>query len=167
MGSKFWSALAKTAANTITSKTTPPAAPSGFFLTKRRTVVPMAGRAGRPAATATSIAIAYRWVEHPVEQIHGEVRQHHHDGDEHHQVLDDRVVAPEDRLDQETRHPGQIEDGLGDHEAAEQERQLDADHGDDGQHRVLEGVPPDDDTLGLPLGPGGADIVLAQHLEHR
>src|SRR3990170_1454292 len=118
MGSWVWSASAKTAAKTITRITTPPAAPRGFFRIKRNTTVPIPGRAGRPAATASSAAIAHPRVEDPVEQVHRQVRQHHHDGDEHHQVLDDGVVAPEDRLDQETGHPRQVEDGLGDHEPA-------------------------------------------------
>src|SRR3989338_262507 len=166
IGSWVWSALAKRAANTMTSITTPPAAPRGFLRAKRSVTVQAPGRAGRapattsPAsarATAGSGAIAHPRVEHPVEHVHREVGQHHDDGDEHHEVLDDRVVAPEDRLDQEACHPRQVEHGLGDNEAADQERELDADHGDDRQERVLEGVAPDDGAPRLPLAPARAD----------
>src|SRR3990170_2682735 len=102
MWSWVWSALAKTAANSIRSITTPPAAPRGFLRAKRRRVVHVPGRAGRPPATtspgsaratAGSGAIAHPRVEHPVDHVHREVRQHHDDRDEHHEVLDDRVVA--------------------------------------------------------------------------
>src|SRR3990172_3243849 len=114
IGSWVWSALAKRAAKTMTSITTPPAAPRGFLRAKRRRVVHVPGRAGRPPATtspgsaratAGSGAIAHPRVEHPVEHVHREVRQHHDDRDEHHKVLDDRVVAPQDRLHQEARDP--------------------------------------------------------------
>src|SRR3990172_2403786 len=126
MGSWVWSALAKTAANSIRSITTPPAAPGGLLGGKGGGVAPVPGRAGRPPATTNpasaraavgSLAIAHARVEHPVEHVHDEVREHHHDGDEHHEVLHDRVVAPEDRLDQEARDARQVEHGLGDHEA--------------------------------------------------
>ncbi len=42
----------------------------------------------------------------------------------------------------------------------------DADHGDDRQRCVLEGVHEQDAALPHALGAGGADIVLLQHLEH-
>src|SRR3989304_5951612 len=102
MGSWVWSALAKTAANSIRSITTPPAAPRGFLRAKRRRVVHVPGRAGRPPATTTPAsaraaggppALAPARGEHPVEHVHDEVREHHHDGDEHHEVLHDRAVA--------------------------------------------------------------------------
>ena len=40
-------------------------------------------------------------------------------------------------------------------------------HRDDETSAALEGVPVDDAALGDALGAGGADVVLAQHFEHR
>ena len=61
-----------------------------------------------------------------------------HDADEHHEVLHDRIVAVAHRLDHEARDAGNIEDRLGDDQAADQECGLDADDGDDGQHGVAQ-----------------------------
>src|SRR5437868_9087666 len=121
----------------MTSMMAPPTAPSGLRRMKRPSVVPHPGRAGAPTTTRstgtpTGLAIADARVEHTVQHVHEEVRQNHHDGDEHHEVLHDRVVAPEDRLHEEARNAGQVEHGFGHHEAADEERELDA---DDGDHR--------------------------------
>src|SRR6267378_6699578 len=108
---------AKRAVSTITSTSTPPAAPSGFFLKKRPRAVhaPARGRSSAPTASSAGLtAIAHARVQHAVQHVHGEVRQNHDDRDEHDQVLDDRVVAPEDRVHEEAGHPGEVEYPLGD-----------------------------------------------------
>src|SRR2546428_3872137 len=95
---------AKTAVSTITTMRTPPAAPSGFFRAKRASTGHAPGRARGSRATAISAgltAIAHARVEDPVQHVHEEIRQDHDDRDEHDEILDDRVVAPQDRLDQE------------------------------------------------------------------
>ena len=94
-----------------------------------------------------------------------EVRQDDDDGDEHDEVLHDGVVAPEDGLHEEAGEAGKVEHRLRDDEPADQEGELDPDDRDHGQDGVLERVAPDDDALGLALGPRRADVVLAQHLE--
>src|SRR6267378_3119545 len=92
----------------------------------------------RSTGTSSGLAaIAHARVEHAVEHVDEEVRQDHHDGDEHHEVLHDRVVAPQDRLHEEARDAGQVEHRLGHHQTADEERELDADDGDHGQDRVL------------------------------
>ena len=50
--------------------------------------------------------------------------------------------------------------------AAEHEARLDADDRNDVDERVAEGVLVDDGALAQALGAGGADVVLAEHLEH-
>src|SRR4029077_17855549 len=172
MGSWVWSWLENTAVSRITSIRKPPMAPSGFLRQNRPSTVHAPGRrraSATPGASTPSglVAIADARVEEAVEHVHEEVREDDHDRDEHHQGLHDRVVPPQDRLHQEAREPGQVEDGLGHHEAADEERELDADHGHHRQDRVLERVAPDDDAAGLALGPRGADVVLAHHLEQR
>src|SRR5262245_57588618 len=145
----------------MTSISTPPAAPSGFLRAKRARAIHGPGRGRAPAATAISArltAIADARIENAVEHVDEQVAEDHDHGDEHHEVLHDGIVAPEDRLDQEARDPRQVEHGLGDYEAADQERELDPDDGDDGQQRVLQGVAPDDDAPGLSLGPRRAEV---------
>src|SRR5215475_1740622 len=174
MGSCVESGSAKIAVNTITSISTPPKAPSGFLRQKRTTVgTNPAWTGARPApissspvSAATGLAKLHPGIEPAVEQVDEQVREYDHDRDEHDEVLDDRIIAPEDGLHEEARHTGQVEDGLGDDQAANQERELDADDGDDGEHGVLEGVAPDDVPLALALGPRCPHVVLAHDLEH-
>src|SRR6266508_2632775 len=173
MGSWVWMRLAKTAITMITSMTMAPAPPSGFFRKNRITVGTRPSRRARAPAcagsatptTARSAGIADARIEDAVQHVHDEVGHDHHDGDEHDEVLHDGVVAPEDGLDQEARHAGQVEHGLGDDETADQERELDTDDRHDRQDRVLERVAPDDVALPLALGPGRADVILAHDLE--
>src|SRR4029450_7938876 len=159
---------ASPAATSIKSSSTRPAAPSGFFRAKRTIVVHVPARARARAGTAISTrltAIAHPRVENAVEHVDEQIAEDDDDGDEHDEVLHDRIVAPENRLDQEARDPRQIEDRLGDPGAADEKRELDADDRDDREQRVLERVPPDDDAPGLSLGPRRADVVLTHHLE--
>src|SRR5262245_37549752 len=170
IGSCVCSHGASTAVTSITTMMTPPAAPSGLRRTKRPSTVPHPGRAGaatttRSTGTPTGLAIAHAWIEHAVQHVHEEVREDDDDRDEHDEVLHDRVVAPQDGLYQEACNAGQIEDGLGHHQAADQKRELDADDSDHRQDRVLERVAPDDHAAGLALGPRRADIVLPHDLE--
>src|SRR5204863_7579694 len=139
IGSWVCSHGASTAVSSIMSMMTPPAAPRGLRRMKRPSVVPHPGRAGAPTRTTSTgaltrlAAIAHARVEHAVEHVDEEVRQDHHDGDEHDEVLDDRVIAPEDGLHEEARDTGQVEDRLGHHETADEKRELDADDRDHGK----------------------------------
>src|SRR5690349_1897271 len=97
---------------------TPPAAPSGLRRTKRPSTVAQPCRAGprtttRSTGTSTGLAtIADARIEHAVEHVDEQVRQDDDDGDEHHEVLHDRIVPPQDRLDEEPRDAGQVEHRL-------------------------------------------------------
>src|SRR2546428_2417270 len=167
MGSWGCSSSAKIAVSSITSISAPPAAPSGFLRAKRaRTVqAPARGRAPTGTAIAAGLtAIAHARVEDAVQHVDEQVGEDHDDGDEHHEVLDDGIIAPENRLDQEPGDAGQVEDRLGDHQTADEERELDAADGDHGQQRVLERVKPDVDAPCLPLGPARPVEGLASHL---
>ena len=61
--------------------------------------------------------------------------------------------------------PRQVEDVLHDHCAADQDRQLQADQGDYRYEGIFGGVPDHNEPLLEPIGPGGADIVLPEHLQ--
>src|SRR5262249_26554751 len=150
----------------------PPMAPRGFRRQKRvnprHQVGPrQLGMAGGSVPAATWSAMADPGIEKSVEHVDREVRQDHDDGDEHHEILDHRVITPQDGLDQESRDPWEVEHGLRHDEAADQEREFDADHRDDGQHRIAERVAPHHDAWSLSLGPRRADVVLAEYLQDR
>ena len=98
-------------------------------------------------------------------RVHDEVHADHHRDDDQVHALDHRVVALVDGVEEEPAHARQAEDLLEDHGAAEDLGDLDAEHGDDGDDRVLEAVLGHHHALAEPLGPGGAHVVLAQHLE--
>ncbi|MNN89412.1 hypothetical protein D3C81_2072260 [compost metagenome] len=59
-----------------------------------------------------------------------------------------------------------VEDLLNDQRSAEQCRQLEAHQGDCRQQRIAERMGEQHLPLLQPLGPGRADIVLLQHINH-
>src|SRR5262245_37980311 len=112
MGSCVCKTSAKSAVINITSIKAPPAAPSGFLRTNRATTVqaPVLGRAAAGTAIAAGLtAIAHPRIEDAVQHVDDQVREDHDDRGEHDEVLDHRIVAPEDRLHQEPRDAGQVE----------------------------------------------------------
>src|SRR5438132_1650710 len=114
IGSWVASWSANTAVSTMITIKAPPAAPSGFLRQKRRIVVRtlarrgIAGASTLPATTGVvAIALArvpHARVEPAVQQVDEQIRQDDDDRDEHHERLHDRIVAPQDGLNEE---PGQ------------------------------------------------------------
>ena len=117
------------------------------------------------------MAMGYRYrmrgIEPAVHEVHEEVHDDEDRRHEEHQGLGQRVVPVGDRLDEEQPEAVQVEDLLRHHEPAHEEGELDARHRQHRQHRVLERVALEDERLHQALGARGADVVLAQHLEHR
>ena len=105
------------------------------------------------------------FVPHPrvqigVNQVDQEIEQHHPAGEKQVDSGDHRVVPVIEGIHQETPDPWQVEDVLHDHRAADQDRQLQADQGDNRDEGIFDGVPDNHDPLPEPLGPGGSNIVL-------
>src|SRR3984893_12479447 len=138
-----------------TSTTSAPAAPSGCPRTKRRTV---------PVTAASRVADAR--VEPRVEQVDRQVQAEEHQRHHEDHRLDRRIVALAHRLDERAPHAGHHEDDLHDHEPAPEPTGPPPDEGDHRQERVAQGVAVDHRALGQALGPRGAHVVLAHHLEH-
>src|SRR5215470_3323817 len=114
----------------------------------------------------TTSVIADARVEHRVEEIDDQIDHHEAGGDEQHTPLHQGIVA---RLDGPHHHGAEPRPGehrLGEDGPAEEEAHLHAQHGDDRIDGVLEHVARDHRALGQPLGAGGADVVLADDLEH-
>ena len=99
-------------------------------------------------------------------QIDGEVDEDERHGDDQHAPLHEREIAREDPLHHQGAHARPGEDRLGQHGAAEEHAGLDPDHRDDGHQRVLEPVPHHHRPLHQALGPGRADVVLSEDLQH-
>ena len=76
------------------------------------------------------------------------------------------IVALEDGIDHPLADAGPGEDRFGEDGAGQQQADLQADGGDHRDQRIAQGMQADDAAVGEALGAGGADIVLAQHLEH-
>ena len=109
---------------------------------------------------------------HPrVDEAIGEVGQqvHQDDGegvDDHH-ALQHRVVALVERADDQLAQARPVEDDLGQHRVADQDAEIEPDDRDHGNEAVAEGVAPDDGARRHALGARRADVILAEHLEHR
>ena len=146
----------------ITTTTAAPTAPSGRRRAKSRTARrPSAAR--RPASSARSDARAvdragvdgharaYRYRMRGSSQAYmtsmTKFTTMKKPGHQHHEGLDQRVVAVGHRLHEEQPEPVQVEHLLGDHEAADEEGELERDHRQHRQHRVLERVARQDERL--------------------
>src|SRR5919198_113845 len=105
-------------------------------------------------------------IEHRVEDVHNEVEHHHEEGGEQDHALDHGQVVVDDRLHGGGAHPRQAEYPLGDDRAAEQDADVQAQHGDHRRERGPQDVLDDHAPLAQALGPGGADVVLTHDLEH-
>src|SRR5581483_3667129 len=79
-------------------------------------------------------------VNQRVDQIDEKVDEDENERSEHDEALDHRIVALADRLDKELADAVEIENLLGHHEPAHQERELEAEDGDHRQQRVFERV---------------------------
>src|SRR5882762_1011237 len=138
---------------------TPPKAPSGLYrqncqrpcrTAAMRLGDPLLFFSSRSPQGATSIgllricsqllgivSVADPGVEEGVERVDDQVDQDHHAHDEQVHALDHRIVALVDRVEEKAAHPGQPEDALEDHGAAQDLGDLDAEYGDDRDQGVL------------------------------
>ena len=80
--------------------------------------------------------------------------------------LHERHVALVDGVEDEPAEPRPGEDRLDHDDAAQHEAELEPDHGDDRQPGIAQRMADDHVALREALGAGGADKVLAEHLQH-
>ena len=81
-------------------------------------------------------------------------------GEHQDQPLHDRIVALQHGIDGEAAEPRDVEHGLGDDDARDQQRDADADHRDDRHGGVLQRMQQQHAVGRQALGVGGADVVL-------
>src|ERR1700733_6390788 len=106
------------------------------------------------------------WIEPRIEQIDDQIGQHEDGDGQHHQRLVQCIVLVLHRLLEHSAEAVQVEHLLRHHQSTDQERELDADHRHHWQQCVLQCVAIDDQLLDQTLGAGGADVILAQYLQH-
>src|SRR5512135_378459 len=118
---------AKTATSTISKSTTAPAMAVGCrrSASLKRWAVGETdfGAAARSTATATSVADPR--IEQRVAEVDQQVDDDVHGGEQQRDALDDRIVAPQERVDGQPAEPRNREHGLGDDHAADQQRDAD------------------------------------------
>src|SRR3954453_20472470 len=105
------------------------------------------------------------WIEEGIHDVHEQV--HHDDGKraDQHRSLHDRQVALLDRIKGQTADTGDVEDGLGEDRAAEEDAEIEAEDGHDRRDRGAQAVLEDDAPLAQALRPRGADVVLPHDVE--
>src|SRR5215217_4384999 len=115
----------------------------------------------RSAISAPLVADAR--VEECVQDVHEQV--HHDDGErrDQHGPLHDRQVALLDRVEGQAPDPRDVEDGLREDGAAEQDAEIEAEDGDDRGDRRAQPMAEDYPALPESLGAGRTDVVLAHH----
>src|SRR2546423_10625011 len=95
-------------------------------------------------------------IEPAIEQIHEQVHEDEDGGDQQHQALNEVEIAARGGVDEELADAVDVEHLLGHDEAADQERELEADDGDDRQHGVAQRVAAHDQVRPHALVAGGA-----------
>ena len=120
---------------------------------------------GRDVGHSVSPAQADARVEPSIEQVDHKIDEDEGHGNQQHETLDEREVAAGGRVDEELADAVDVEDLLGDDEAADQEGELEADDGDDRQHGIAHGVAARDDAAEDALRARRADVVLTHDFE--
>src|SRR5207248_1891470 len=133
----------------VISASQPGLARRGTGSARGRAITLIAVRAAahsRDRANRSSL-VAHPRVEDDVREVDHEVDQHVHAGDAQHDSLDDRVVAPQHRRDDQPAQARDVEHRLHHDRPRDQDRERDADDGNRRDHRVLERVLVDDRPL--------------------
>src|SRR5713226_7261822 len=105
-------------------------------------------------------------VDDAVEEVDDEIDRHHHDAEQQGATLEDRVVTPEDPLDEPFADAGPGKDRLCQDGAGEDDADLQPDHRDDRDESVAQRMGADHPARRQSLGACRADVVLAEHFEH-
>ena len=117
-------------------------------------------------STVLSTAMTDDRACYPLDPFHGEIDQHVDRGKNQDHALDDRIVAPQDRIDGQPPDAGKREHRLRYDGAADQQRDAHADDGHHGDRGILERMADQHLAGREPFRRRGADVVLREHVEH-
>src|SRR5262245_14259608 len=127
-----------------------------------------AGRASSAVVDVSAISsVPDARIEECVGDVDGEVDQYFGGGEHDDETMYDRVVALQHRIDRKATKARDVEYRLCDDNARDEKSEADADHGNDWDRGVLQSVHEQDATCRQPLGVGGPNVILSQHLQHR
>ncbi len=110
--------------------------------------------------------IANARIQPGVDDIGDDLENHHSHGDHHQNSHHDRRIGATNLVEKEAAHTGPGKDALRHDSAAQQERQVQANHRDNRQGGVFQGVDEDNFPARQTLRAGSADIVLTHHFQH-
>ncbi len=79
----------------------------------------------------------------------------------------DGIVPNLNRIDDQPADAGQAEDVFHYHRPTNQDRELQTDHGDHRDQRILQHVPRHHHPFPEALGPSSPDVVRSEHFQHR
>src|SRR5260370_25046050 len=101
-----------------------------------------------------------------IKEVDDEIDDDEEEGDQHEIGGHHRDVGKADRLDDEKRHAGPLEDRLGDDCEGDDRAELQSRDGDHRNQRVLERMAEIDGAVGEAASAREFDVVGAQHLQH-
>src|ERR1700738_1734214 len=127
----------------------------------------LASGGGSMRSSMTASTMADSRVDDAVEQIDDQIDADHDRSDQQYASLHDRIVARLNAVDQPVAHARPGKDGLGQDRAGQQQADLQTDHRDHRNESVAQRVNQHHSPVREALGAGGANVILAQHLEHR
>src|SRR3954463_14769926 len=119
----------------------------------------------RSRTVSSGSGIFHARVDEGIEDVHDQVGDDDEERADQHRALDHRQVGVLDRVVGEPPDAGDVEDGLGEDGAAEQDADVDACGGDERGDRAAHAVPEHHAPLAQPLRARSADVVLGHHLD--
>src|SRR6185437_814269 len=114
-----------------------------FCVRSRRALTSDGSRGGTGVASVTSgsgAAIPDPWVEYRVRQVREEVAEHGHESEDQRDSLDEGQVVVADAGQQVVADALDLEHRLDDGGRADQPAEVQADDGDEGEHRITQRV---------------------------
>src|SRR5919201_3194510 len=104
-------------------------------------------------------------IDPAIQQVDEQIAHDEAERDQQDHALDERIVAREDRVDDEPSHARQREDVFRDDGTADQRAELKPEHGHDGDQRILQHMTADDDPLRKALGARRPYVIFGERLE--
>src|SRR5271157_6159383 len=100
-----------------------------------------------------------------VQDVHDNGKEDHRGADDQQDAVHDRKIAALGVFPEEAPHPRPGENGLGHDGPSQQEGDIQADDGDEGQHGIAQGMPDECGAFPQALGAGRAHVVQPEHLQ--
>src|SRR6476620_1488051 len=117
-------------------------------------------------ATVLIASVLHARIDDQVQEVDRQIDEDVESRDEQQRPLDHWIVPAQDGGYDEVPDTGQAEDRFGHDRAADQQCERETEYGDHRYQRIAQRVVEDDVAFGQSFGTRGADVILAEDVEH-